>query len=290
MPEDKRLAGVVLMIGYSLFMVFCDASAKLLSATESVVVIVWYRYFFHTLSLILIACYHYYKFREAEYVSSHPFQLVRGIVLVISTLFFFHSIASMPLAEALALLYVFPLVAVLLSVVILKEPFTRLQLVIVIAAFIGVILILQPNAILSNPIVSLKPGLYALLAGIFMGIYMYLTKASSLKASPNMASLYTGVVGITLIPFFPGFELVKFEGQTLYIAAFMGLCAAIGHYLMFLSMRFAPASVVSPYAFSEIIFATGVGYVMFGDTLNIISFVAIALLITSGVIFARTSQ
>ncbi len=273
------------MVSYALFMVFCDASAKKLSGYHQVAVIVWYRYFFHTISLVLIACFHYCKFREKEFVDNHPFQLLRGVTLVVSTLFFFHSIARMPLAEALALLYIFPLVTVILSVLIMKEAFTKIQAVIVVTAFIGVVLILQPRAS-----ISLEPAIFALLAGIFMGIYMTLTKVSAEKASPNMASLYTGVVGIILIPFFPGFEFIQLSGPHLYLAAFMGLCAAIGHYSMYLSMRFAPASVVSPYAFSEIIFASAVGYILFGDRLNLTSVIAIVLLITSGIIYARVAS
>jgi len=270
------------MVSYALFMVFCDASAKKLSADHEVAVIVWYRYFFHTISLILIACFHYYKFHEKEFVDNHPFQLLRGITLVVSTLFFFHSIARMPLAEALALLYIFPLVTVILSVWFLKESFTKMQAVIVITAFIGVVLILQPRSS-----ISLQPAIFALMAGVFMGIYMSLTKVSAKKASPNMASLYTGVVGIILIPFFPGFEFTQLTGPHLYLAAFMGLCAAVGHYSMYLSMRFAPASAVSPYAFSEIIFASAIGYMLFGDLLNLTSLIAILLLITSGIIYAK---
>ena len=273
------------MVGYALFMVFCDASAKTLSESHQVALIVWYRYFFHTISLTLIACFHYFQFKETEFVDNHPFQLLRGVTLVVSTLFFFHSIARMPLAEALALLYIFPLVTVLLSVSIMKEPFTKFQAFVVITAFIGVLLILQPGSSISP-----EPALFALLAGVFMGIYMSLTKASSKKASPNMASLYTGIVGIIIIPFFPGFEFKSFEGSDLYLAAFMGLCAAIGHYLMYISMRFAPASIVSPYAFSEILFAAIVGYFLFGDVLNLTSAVAILLLITSGIVYAKVSN
>lgn len=283
MRKDNYL-GIALMIGYALSMVFCDAIAKNLSISYDVTVIVWYRYFFHTLSLTLIACFHYYKFREPEFVDSHPFQLIRGATLVISTLFFFNSIALMPLAEALALLYVFPLVSIVLSVVLLKEPFTRAQAVVVTSAFIGAVLILQPTVS-----ISILPGLLAITGGIFMGIYMFLTKATSQKASPNMASLYTGVVGITFIPFFPDFQLMRLDDASMLFAAFMGLFAAIGHYLMFLSMRVASASLVSPYAYAEILFAAVIGYLWFGDTLNFVSGLAIILLISSGVVFARIS-
>jgi len=280
--HKDNVIGITLMIGYALFMVSCDATAKKLSMGYDVVLVVWYRYFFHTISLVFIACLHFYKFRETEFVESHPFQLVRGLTLVISTLFFFQSIALMPLAEALALLYVFPIISVILSIVFLKESLSKMQGIAVIAAFVGALLILQPAADM-----SLRPGMFAILGGIFMGIYMFLTKTSSQRASPNMASLYTGVVGILLIPFFPNFELIKLDDAAMIMAGFMGLFAAIGHYLMFLSMRYAPASMVSPYAFSEVLFASLIGYIWFGDTLNAVSGIAIVLLITSGIIFAR---
>jgi len=287
-PQSKQrnnYIGIALMAGYALSMVTCDATAKRLSINYDVITVVWYRYFFHTISLIFIACLHFLKFRETEYVENHPIQLLRGLTLVISTIFFFQSIALMPLAEALALLYVFPIVSVILCVIFLKEPFTRMQGAAVVAAFTGALLILQPTTDM-----SLRPGLLAICGGVFMGIYMFLTKTSSRSASPNMASLYTGVVGILLIPFFPNFELFKLDEDAMVMAGFMGLFAAIGHYLMFMSMRYSAATVVSPYAFSEVLFASLIGYIWFGDTLNFMSGIAIILLITSGIIFARLSN
>lgn len=280
--SGNNYIGILLMMGYAAFMVLCDATAKHLSQDHPVSLIVWYRYFFHTVSLVFIASFHYLRFRETEFVESHPFQILRGLVLVVSTLFFFNSIALMPLAEALALLYIFPVVTVLLSVFILREPFRFAHGILVAMAFIGVLLIIQPHAE-----VKLKPGLFALVSGLLMGLYMFMTKTTSLKASPNLASLYTGMTGLLFIPFFPGFQLASLESGDLIQAAVMGFSAAMGHYLMFLSMRTAPASRVSPYAYSEVLFASLVGYLWFADTLNPMSWLALALLAGSGVAYAR---
>ena len=274
--------GILLMMGYAGSMVLCDATAKFLSQNHPVSLVVWYRYFFHTISLVFIASFHYLQFRETEYVESHPFQILRGVVLVASTLFFFNSIALMPLAEALALLYIFPVITVLLSILILREPFRFFHGVLVAMAFVGVLLIIQPDAD-----VKLKPGLFALISGVLMGVYMFMTKATSLKASPNLASLYTGMTGLIFIPFFPGFELASLENHDLVLAAIMGFFAAMGHYLMFLSLRIAAASRVSPYAYAEVLFASLVGYLWFGDVLDPLSLIALALLAGTGIAFAR---
>lgn len=281
-PSRSHYIGILLMMGYAGSMVLCDSTAKYLSQDHPVSLVVWYRYFFHTVSLVFIASFHYLRFRETEFVESHPFQIVRGVVLVASTLFFFNSIALMPLAEALALLYIFPVVTVLLSILILREPFRYVHGVLLIMAFIGVLLIIQPDAE-----VKLKPGLFALISGVLMGIYMFMTKTTSLKASPNLASLYTGMTGLIFIPFFPGFQLASLEAHYLILAAIMGFFAAMGHYLMFLSLRISAASRVSPYAYSEVLFASIVGYLWFGDTLNLLSWIALVLLAGTGIAYAR---
>ena len=266
------------MIGYALFMVVCDSVAKELSSTYQVIAIVWYRYFFHAVSFSVMTFFKRIITGETEKVGKHSTQLLRGGILVLSTLLFFESIARMPLAEAMALLYVFPVVTVILSVVFLKERLSLSQVMLILLAFIGVILILNPAVD-----ADLRSGFFAILAGILMGLYLFATKVMSKDSTPCISSVYAGLMGIILIPLLPQFEWVIFDAKDIVLGAIMGTAAATGHFLMFLSMRYAPASVVSPFAFSEILFATMAGYLWFKDTLSIPTILGICLLVVTGI-------
>ncbi len=277
--------GITLMVAYALAMVLCDSIAKELSSIYMVVSIVWYRYVFHTISLSILSGFYYLKFKEPERIGSHPTQILRGVTLVLSTLAFFTSIASMPLAEAMALLYIFPVVAVILSIIFLKERLRRQQVIPIICGFIGVTLVLNPSES-----INVQSGIYALIGGVLMGVYMFLTKTMTKGSTPIISSIYTGIIGITCIPLFPGFEWVIFEPGSFLLGALMGTFAGIGHFCMFLSMRYAPASVASPFAFAEILFASIAGYIWFGDTLNLVTLMGIVLVVISGIFFAIYSN
>lgn len=300
MSSTRTYIGIALMIAYAIFMAFCDAIAKELSSLHMVVAIVWYRYVFHTITLAILTALHYIKVGKPEVIGSHIAQILRGLTLVLSTLVFFNSIAIMPLAEALALLYIFPVISVVLSLVFLKEKLTAKQASMIALGVIGVIFILSPSVLIhvtsetveisSEMSLHIPSEVYALASGVLMGIYMFLTKTISSDSTPLISSLYAGVIGILCIPVFPGFEFLIFEPKSFVLGALMGAFAGFGHFSMFRSMSYAPASVVSPFAFSEIIFASIIGYFWFLDTLTLTKLVGIALLITSGIVFAVHSK
>ena len=284
-PANRIVFGIVLMLGFALCMAISDSMAKQLSSSEQVTTIVWYRYVFHTITLAILATLYYLKTRECERFGSHTTQIIRGLVLVLSTFVFFKSIAIMPLADAMALLYIFPIVAVILSIIFLKERLSKLQIFLTLAGFAGVMLVLGPSTDM-----YLKAGMYAIIAGVLLGIYMFLTKAMTKGATPFASSIYTGIIGIIVIPFLPGFELALFQSTNLILGCLMGAFAATGHFLMFISMRSAAASVVSPFAFSEIIFASVASYFWFNDALTQTSLAGIALIIISGTMLAIYSN
>ena len=282
---SRKQVAILLMVGYALFMVICDSIAKELSSMYQVIAIVWYRYFFHAISFSIMSFSKYLITGEPEKIGRHSTQLLRGCILVFSTVLFFESIALMPLAEAMALLYVFPVVAVILSVIFLKERLSLSQMALILSAFVGVVLVLNPGVS-----TDLRSGLFAICAGILMGVFLFMTKVMSKDSTPCISSVYTGLIGIVLIPVFPQFEWVIFDFNSLVLGAMMGTAAAIGHFLMFLSMRYAPASVVSPFAFSEILFATAAGYLWFKDSLSGPTIFGICLLIITGVTFVMNAN
>jgi drug/metabolite transporter (DMT)-like permease len=277
--------GIFLMLAYAVAMVLSDSIAKHLSSFNNIIVIVWYRYLFHTISLGLFAGSQVILFKQKEVVGNHRIQLFRGLLLALSTSAFFIGIAAMPLAEAIALLYIFPIVSVILSAIFLKERVSTLQKLLILVGFIGVNLVLNISGI-----IDLTPGLFALAGGVFMGIYMFLTKYMSADATPLVSSLYSGVVGIVFVPFLPGFEFILFDKIDFLLGALMGIFAAIGHFLLFLSMRKASSTVVSPFAFFEVVFAAIIGALWFNDTLSFSTGIGILLLMATGVIFAMHSQ
>ena len=117
--KNRVLAGVLCMVCAMTIVPFMDAISKHLAATLPVIEIVWARYFFHFLFFAPFALLRYGK--RALWPRHIVFQIIRGGFLLGSTLFFFTALASIPLADALALYFIAPLIVTALAPLVLGE-------------------------------------------------------------------------------------------------------------------------------------------------------------------------
>jgi drug/metabolite transporter (DMT)-like permease len=195
-----------------------------------------------------------------------------------ATLFFFLCIQTNPIPNALALLFISPLVVTLLSPLVLGEAFGIRRLLATIVGFIGVLVVLQPNS------TDFQPSLlYALLAGTSYAFYILITRKVSTSSSPLMTLLYTAIVGCAaLIPWIIPVWTTP-DGDALILMAAMGLIATAGHYLVILSCHYAPASLVSPFNYTEIIGATILSYLFFNYLPDHLTWLGILIICSSGI-------
>jgi drug/metabolite transporter (DMT)-like permease len=274
--QDHPMLGIGLMIIGMMVIPMMDILAKILAAQFPVLQIVWGRFIFNVVWLIPFLIWRKEKWWA---VPKHPWiQIFRGLCLLSSTFFFFLCIKSNPIPNALALLFVSPLIVTLLSPFVLGETFGLRRLLATLFGFIGVLIVLQPN---SN---EFQPSLlYALIAGLSYALYILVTRKVSTTSSPLMTLFYTAVVGtVAISPWIP-LVWVPIDGETLLLFAAIGLIAATGHFLVILSCQYAPASLVAPFNYTEIIVATMLSYLFFDYLPNPIVWLGIAIICVSGI-------
>ena len=131
----KTHKGIILFLLAWTFIPIMDGIAKYLSSTIPVMQIVWARYFFTCIIAIPIIIRLYKK--NFKYSENYLLQILRGSFLVGATISFFFAISFIPLAEALALAFVYPLFIILLSPFLLQESINFKQLLIVVIGFVG---------------------------------------------------------------------------------------------------------------------------------------------------------
>jgi drug/metabolite transporter (DMT)-like permease len=253
-----------------------DILAKMLTAQYPVLQIAWGRFVFNVIWLIPFLIWR----REKWWVvPKHPWiQLFRGLCLLSSTFFFFLCIKSNPIPNALALLFVSPLIVTLLSPFVLGEAFGVRRLLATLFGFFGVLIVLQPNGEEFQP--SL---LYALIAGLSYALYILVTRKVSTSSSPLMTLMYTAMVGsIAISPWMP-LIWVPVDNEAILIFAAIGMIAATGHFLVILSCQYAPASLVAPFNYTEIIIATVLSYLFFDYLPNTVVWLGIAIICASGI-------
>ena len=269
-------AAILLLFGALTLLPIMDGCAKLLSQSLSVYEITWARYFFHWIVLlpILFARYSWRAFTPAKMTM----QLARSTILLVGTILFFFGLSYMPVADTLALFFISPLVATLLSALLLGEKVGPRRLVAVAIGFVGALIILRPGLGVFR-----WPALFALGSGLCYGFYAVATRKLAGTAPPLVTAGFTALVGAVVMSLSAPIYWVTPSLFQLSLMVVIGLIAAVGHYMVILAYERAQASLLAPFAYYEIVMAVAVGFVMFGDLPDRWTWLGIAVLAASGI-------
>jgi len=251
------LIGILLMAGaVSLFSVM-DGIAKHLAASHHPMQIAWLRYGAHLVLMLAIL-----RISPIELLRTNRpvLQITRGAALLICTVLFFVSIRYIPLADATAIGQVSPLFVTLLSIPILGEKVRARRLSAVVVGMIGALIIVRPGL----DVVHWAAILPLIMAFVF-ALYQIATRILASTERPVSTLFYSalvGTIGTTLVgPFFwSETSLVDF-----LLMVLVGAIGGFSHYLLILAFRHAPASLLAPFIYVQIVTSTLVGYLFFGD-------------------------
>jgi drug/metabolite transporter (DMT)-like permease len=209
-------------------------------------------------------------------------QLIRGAVLVASSLFFVNALRWLPLAAATAINYTTPVVVVLLSVVLLKERMTPARWAFVAAGFTGMLLIVRPGASIFHGAALLALGA----AGCY-AFFQILTRM--LRADDPRVTLFypalCGVAVMTLLLPFLDFK-ASMPWPHVFLVVLFGAIATLGHFMFILAFRHAPASALTPFTYAQLVWAVTLGWLVFGYFPDAYSLAGIALIAGSGLLLA----
>ena len=257
-----------------------DGFAKYLSADLPVLQITWARYFFTVAFTLPIM---FFFFRENLVWTDKPkLQFIRGLILLTANICFFYAISIIPLAKALTLAFVAPLIVTAFSPIFLGERVGYRRWSAVIIGFIGSLVVMRPGFVEIN-----LASLAALGTGIMYGFYLIITRKLSTSDSPLLTLLLTGVVGAIIISIIMPFVWVKPTFNQWSMMAAIGIFACIGHLFIILSLKYADASKLAPFSYFEIITNIIIGYYFFGDFPDNWTFLGLFIIILSGVYISR---
>ena len=238
--------------------------------------VVWARYCFQ-FALLLPLLYVRYGKRIARYPARPGLQLLRGLMLLGSTVLFFAAIAQMPIADALALLFIAPIVVTALAPWVLGEQPNAARWLSVGIGFVGVCVILRPGFAFN------LPGIFALFAGIVFGGYLMLTRILSVCAPAMLTLGYGALVGTLVTTLWVPFVWTPPTSMEFALMACMGGAAGLAHYLILRAFEHADASLLAPVAYAEMVTALVLGYVLFGDIPEPLTWLGIVLIVASAV-------
>lgn len=264
------------MVLSGLLFVVMDATAKYLSAEYPVAQIVWARYVFHLLTLpLLIGRGSWLAVVRTRRLG---LQLLRSLLLLGATFFFFLAVKYIPLATATAIGFVGPLFVTALSVPLLGEKVGPRRWAAVVFGFGAVLVIIRPGAEVLHWAVVLP-----LLVAASFAFYQITTRILSHSDGSITTLFYSGTVGAVVMTVLLPFQ----EWQTptpagWAIMACLGLTGSIGHLVMIRAFTIAPASSLAPFTYLQLVWAALLGFVMFADLPDLWTLIGALMLAASG--------
>ncbi len=274
---------LMIMTAVALFVVM-DTISKYLSRFYPVPAIVWARYFFHVL-LVLVALGPRLGLGLVR-TRRLGVQLVRGLLLAGSTLFFVFAIRQMPLAETSSITFIAPVLVTLMGAFFLKEKVETARWLAVAGGFAGVLIIIRPG----GGVFSWASVLPLCCAACF-ACYQILTRKLANLESPYTSIFYSGLVGSVLMSLTLPYVWVR--PHSLYHALLfvvIGIIGGLSHLILIKAYDYAPASRLAPFSYTQLIWVTVMGYLVFGQFPDHWSLVGIAVIMASGIYIATHQQ
>lgn len=274
---------VLIMTAVAMFVVM-DTISKYLSRYYPVPAIVWARYFFHVLLVVVVLG---PRLRFALVRTRRlGVQLVRGLLLAGSTLFFVFAIKQMPLAETSSITFIAPVLVTLMGAFFLKEHVETARWLAVAGGFAGVVIIIRPG----GGVFTWTSLLPLCCAACFAG-YQILTRKLANLESPYTSIFYSGLVGSVAMSLVLPFVWVRPHSlihALMFIA--IGLIGGLSHLILIKAYDYAPASSLAPFSYTQLIWVTVMGYLVFGQFPDFWSLVGIGVIMVSGIYIATHQQ
>jgi drug/metabolite transporter (DMT)-like permease len=267
------------LLGWT-FLPVMDGFAKHLSADLPILQITWARYFF-TVAFTLPIMFFFYN-KQLVWSDKPKLQILRGLILLCANICFFYAISIIPLAKALTLAFVAPLIVTAFSPMLLGEKVGLRRWTAVIIGFVGSLVVIRPGFLEIN-----LASFAALGTGVMYGFYLIITRKLSTSDNPLLTLLLTGLVGLIVVSGFMPLIWVNPSLSQWSMMAGIGVFASIGHLFLILSLKYADASKLAPLGYTEIIPNVIIGYYFFGNFPDNWTFLGLAIIVISGIYISR---
>jgi drug/metabolite transporter (DMT)-like permease len=257
-----------------------DATAKYLVSDHSLLVVVWARY---AGQMVVVTPYAWHRAGARFWRTGKlRLQLLRSLFLLLATLGFWGGLRYLPLAEASSVTFLAPTFVVLLSWPLLHERATRARQIASTVGFIGILILLRPGSAILHPAVLLLIG-----AALSNALYQLLTR-KLLDETIHATLFYSASVGTLVLTLALPFtaDLGHLLAVGIGPLVLLGLLAGVGHWCMTQAYLRASASLLSPFTYLQILWATAFGYLMFDQHPDALSALGMAIVVASGVSLA----
>ena len=280
--EDRRMRilAIALMCGTMVCFTGLDTCAKWLSASLPITQIIWTRYV--GASLIALAGSRVLS-RPMTLRSKRPWlQLARSTLLFGSTSANLLAVRQLQLSETATISFLTPIFVALLAGPLLGEKVSTERLIVIAIGFLGVVIATRPGTAAFQPIVLIA------IAGVVCNSgYVLATRKLAGADTAQTTLAWTQIAGIVcLTPILPFVWREPGSAGAWLLMAALGVFGAAGHGLLIVAHRFAPAPILTPFTYTQLIWMILSGILVFGDWPAPATLVGAALVVACGAYLA----
>ena len=272
--------GIVLIILSTVAIASADIVAKYMSYQISVIQILWVRFLVHF--ALGLAMTNWRRFPVSLATARPGLQIVRGILLIGSTYFFVLALHYLPFVDALAIGFISPIVITVLAATLLKEKMDAGRWAACVVGFVGTLIVIRPGFAEANWALVLP-----LVASTAFAVFSIITRFLSAHDSTQATFFHGGFVAFVVISIAVPFAWRWPSGAEWAGLIASGLLAAACQYLFIKANQYQTASVLAPFGYSEIIWGTILGYLVFRDFPDAWTWLGAAVIVASGLYIFR---
>ena len=280
---DRPFRGIALILASTVFLGTSDATSKYLSTTLPSVEIAWIR--FLVFALIMLPAMLPGSRLHALQTRRLGLQSMRGVALLASSLFFIFGLRFLPIAEASATSFVSPLFVTALSIVFLSERVGLRRWLATAVGLIGVLIVLRPGTGAFHP-----AAFFPIVSALAWACTLIMTRMMSGTERTVTTMAYSSLAGLVVLSALVPFFWVTPSWHDILFGILVGVASTAGQWIVVLAFRYADASVLAPFSYTQLLWVGLLGFVVFGEVPDVWTVTGAGVIVASGLYTAHRER
>jgi drug/metabolite transporter (DMT)-like permease len=279
MLSDDPIRAIALALSATLLFGTSDTISKYLSTSLPIVEFIWIRYVLFLLMAVLLVRHRSRRPRDPA------LQIIRGLCVVGSSVLFVYGVRQMTMAQATTISFLSPLLITILSIPLLGETVGPRRWAAVGAGMIGMLVVVRPGLGGFQP-----AALFGVASSLCWALALIITRKISNTDPPQVTVLWSAAIGTAVLSSMLPFQAVWPSPTQFGWSLVLGVLASGGQWLVILAHRVAPASLLAPFFYSQLLWVTALGFLVFGNLPDAWTLAGAAIIIASGLYTAHRER
>jgi drug/metabolite transporter (DMT)-like permease len=280
---DRPFKGIALILASTIFLGLSDVTAKYLSSSLPSIEITWIR--FLVFALIMTPAMIPGSPLYAMKTDRRTLHFMRGATVLGSSLFFITGLSFLPIAEASATGFVAPLFVTALSIVFLNEVVGLRRWIATGVGLFGVLVILRPGTSAFH-----VAAFFPLVSALCWACTLIMTRMLSGTERAITTMTYSSIAGVLILSALVPFVWVTPTWQAVAFGVFIGIASTAGQWIVVLAFRYADASVLAPFSYTQLLWVSLLGFFVFGEIPDRWTIVGAGFIVASGLYTAHRER